>query len=189
MRIAPIQYGCGYSCEESTTYVTNPSFGPQYSGFPSSFISIHPNSFPSQKSSSLTTIRDRWFLSSSDIPCNIQCFLRLGENFTLPFNNKNKIIFECIKGIESSTQRMPIDRRIEVTNHAIPILNQIISSPIFTSPVDKQLLNMESDMRTFVSAHPNIIFMHADKGNVTVAIDRDAYMTKITTLLGHVCSC
>ena len=32
--------------------------------------------------------------------------------------------------------------------------------------------------------YPNIIFMHADKGNVTIAMDRDAYMTKITTLLG-----
>ena len=68
-------------------------------------------------------------LSSFDIPYNIQCFLQLGENFALPFNNKNKIIFEYIKNIESSTQRMPIDRRIEVTNYSIPILNNIISSP------------------------------------------------------------
>ena len=108
-------------------------------------------------------------LSSFDI----QCFLQLGENFALPFNNKNKIIFECIKSVESSTQGMPIDRRIEVTNHSIPILNKIISSPIFTSPTNKQLLKLESNTCKFVSAHPNIIFTHADKGNVTVAMDKD----------------
>ena len=67
-------------------------------------------------------------------------------------------------------------------NHAIPILNKIISSPIFTSPVDKQLLHMKSDTRTFVSAHPNIIFTHADKGNITDAMDSDAYMTKMALL-------
>ena len=137
---------------------------------PSSLISIHPDSFPSRRSFSLFTVRDGWFLNLSffDIPINIQCFLQLGENFTLPFNNKNKIIFDCIKNVESSTQRMSIDKKIAVTNHSIPILNNIISSPIFTSPIDKLLLKMESDTRIFVSAHPNIIFTHADKGNVTL---------------------
>ena len=76
---------------------------------------------------------------------------------------------------------MPIDTRIEVTNHSIPILNKIISSPIFTLPMDKQLLKMESDTRTFVSAHSNIVFTE-HKGNVTVAMDRNAYMNKMTTL-------
>ena len=37
-----------------------------------------------------------------------------------------------------------------------------------------------------MSAHPNIIFTHADKGNVTVALDKDAYSNKMTTLLSDV---
>jgi len=122
----------------------------------------------------LPTVRDGWFmnLSSFDIPYNIQCFLQFGKNFALSFNNKNKIIFDCIKSVERSTQRMPIDKRIEVTNHSIPILN-IISSPIFTSPIDKQLLKLESDTCKFILAHPNIIFTHADKGNVTAVMRGD----------------
>ena len=43
---------------------------------------------------------------------------------------------------------------------------------------------MESDTCTFVSAHPNIIFTHADKDNVTVATNKDTYRNKMTTLLG-----
>ena len=66
-----------------------------------------------------------------------------------------------------------IDRRIEVTNHSIPILNNIISSPIFTSPTNKQLLKLESDTCKFILAHPNIIFTHADKGNVTAVMRGD----------------
>ena len=42
---------------------------------------------------------------------------------------------------------------------------------------------MESDTCTFVSAHPNIIFTHADKGN-TVVMDKDADMNKMNILLG-----
>ncbi|XP_018351978.1 PREDICTED: uncharacterized protein LOC108754279 [Trachymyrmex septentrionalis] len=45
---------------------------------------------------------------------------------------------------------------------------------------------MESDTCTLVSAHPNIIFTHADKGNITVVMDKDAYMNKMTTLLSDV---
>ncbi|KYN44950.1 hypothetical protein ALC56_00602 [Trachymyrmex septentrionalis] len=114
--------------------------------------------------------------------CKTDSFLQLGDNFALPFNNKHRI-FDCIKNIESSTQR--IDKKIAITNHSIPILNNIISSPIVTSPMDKLLLKMESDTRIFVSGHPNIIFTHADRGNVTVALNKDAYLNK-TTLLSDI---
>ena len=60
----------------------------------------------------------------------------------------------------------------------------MISSPIFTSDIDKQLARLELDTRVFLSAHSNIVFTLADKGNVTVAMDRDAYKNKMTALLG-----
>ena len=131
----------------------------QNSFIPSSVISVHPNTFSLPRSSSLTTVRDGWFvkLSSCNIPVNIQCFLQLGYNFTLPFVNKNKLIFDCIKGVESAL-RMSIDRRIDVINHSISILNNIISSPIFSSPTDKQLLKIESDFRTFVGASQHCFY-------------------------------
>ncbi|KYQ53643.1 hypothetical protein ALC60_02916 [Trachymyrmex zeteki] len=65
----------------------------------------------------------------------------------------------------------------------LPPLNNIISSPIFTSPKDKQLLKLESDTCKFISTHSDIMFTHADKGNVTVAMDKDTYINKMTTLL------
>ncbi|XP_018355142.1 PREDICTED: uncharacterized protein LOC108756077 [Trachymyrmex septentrionalis] len=152
---------------------------------PSNLISIHPSSFTSHRSSSLTTVRNGWFLnlSSVSIPIDIQCFLQLGENFALPLNDKHKIIFDCIKSVETGVHRMPIENRIAITNHSIPILNSIISSPITTSPIDKLLLRMESKTRAFLLEHTNVLFTHADKGNVTVALDRDVYMNKMITLL------
>ena len=84
---------------------------------------------------------------------------------------------------------MLLDRRIDVTNQSIPILNIIISSPIFTSATDKQLSKLESDTHTFVSAHSNIVFTLVDKGHVTVVMDRDTYRNKMTALGGlrHIC--
>ena len=52
--------------------------------------------------------------------------------------------------------------------------------------MDKLLLRMESDTRNFISEHSNIIFTHSDKGNVTVTLDKDAYLNKMTTLLSDV---
>jgi len=78
---------------------------------------------------------------------------------------------------------MPIENRIAITNHSIPILNNIIFSPITTFPIDKLLLKMESNTRAFLSEHANVLFTHADKGNVTVALDREVYMDKMITLL------
>ncbi|KYN41561.1 hypothetical protein ALC56_04024 [Trachymyrmex septentrionalis] len=67
-------------------YVVDPSSFPTNSS-PSPMISIFPNSFPPQVPSSLSTVRDGWFLnlSSCVIPHNVQCFLQLGNNFALPF--------------------------------------------------------------------------------------------------------
>ena len=72
---------------------------------------------------------------------------------------------------------------MDIVNQSIPILNNIISSPVFTSDIHKQLTGLESDTRVFLSAHPNIVFTRADKGNVTVAIDRNAYRDEMITLL------
>ena len=122
------------SHDDPTLHVNNPSF----SLSPSFLIFIHPDSFPSHRSSSLSTVRDGWFLnlSSFDIPINIQCFLQLNENFTLPFNNKNKIIFDCIKRtLRIAHKEYSLIRKL--LSRTIPILNNIISSLIFTSPMDK----------------------------------------------------
>lgn len=117
------------------------------------------------------------------IPHDVQCFLQLEENFTLPNKNKGRILFECIKNIEHNTRKFPIDKRIEITNHSIPILNDLVNTPIFTTPNDENLFRLKKDTKEFTVSHPNIIFTRADKGNVTVALDKDIYILKIKDML------
>ncbi|KYN17215.1 hypothetical protein ALC57_10507, partial [Trachymyrmex cornetzi] len=58
-------------------------------------------------------------------------------------------------------------------NHSLPILNNIVSSLICLSPIEERLLILERETKEFLSSHPNIICIHADKGNTTVVLDRD----------------
>ena len=69
-------------------------------------------------------------------------------------------------------------------NQSIPIMKNIVSSPVFTSDIHKCLAVLESDTRSFLTAHPSVVFTLADKGNVTVAMDRDVYRDRMTELLG-----
>jgi len=130
----------------------------------------------------LSSVRKKWFvnLSSDIIPHDTQCFLQLGENFALPNRNKNNItiIFERIKSIENNIHKFSIDKRIDITNHSIPILNDIASSSLSSLSIDKKLSNLKV-IKKFITSHSNIIFTHADKGNITVALDKDFYIKQV----------
>ncbi|XP_018399984.1 PREDICTED: uncharacterized protein LOC108777557 [Cyphomyrmex costatus] len=71
---------------------------------------------------------------------------------------------------------------MDITNHSIPILNNIVSAPKFTSPTTKKLSELESHTVDFIKKHPNVIYTHADKGNVTVALDKDVYVSNMNSL-------
>jgi len=61
--------------------------------------------------SSLTTIRNKWFvnLSNINIPHDVQYLLQLDENFSMPTNKKNNVVIEFIKSIECNTNKFDID--------------------------------------------------------------------------------
>ncbi|KYN22049.1 hypothetical protein ALC57_05565, partial [Trachymyrmex cornetzi] len=108
--------------------------------------------------------------------------LRLTPNASILSNKKN-IVIDCIKSIQRSICRFLIDKKIDVTNHSIPILNNIVNSHIVTSSVDKKILKLEMETKEFMDAHLNIILTHANKGNVTVGLDKDTYVKKVNEML------
>ncbi|XP_018405650.1 PREDICTED: uncharacterized protein LOC108782002, partial [Cyphomyrmex costatus] len=75
--------------------------------------------------------------------------------------------------------KMDINKKMAITNNAIPILHGFVSAPIFTLLNDKKLKSMEREVVDFIAAHHEVIFTHADKGNVTVAMDRDDYIRRM----------
>jgi len=104
--------------------------------------------------------RNKWFvnMSSAQIPLTTQCLLQLGENFSLPNNNKRKLIFEFIKSIENNIRKFPINKQMTIIDHSIPILNNLITSFHYPSQTDVQISNMVRDTKQFIKSQPNVIF-------------------------------
>ncbi|XP_039309325.1 uncharacterized protein LOC120358632 [Solenopsis invicta] len=142
---------------------------------------IFYNNLPSP---SLTSIRDKWLsnLSSTDIPEDIQCFLQLGDNFSLPCNNYKNILFEFIKSIENNIKKLPDSTRSEIRNHSIPIINKLKSFSSHSAS-NSEFFKLISKTKEFLSNNPDLILTRADKGNTTVAMNRLDYKNKMTALL------
>jgi hypothetical protein len=58
-----------------------------------------------------------------------------------------------------------------------------LTSNITYDDNDKCLINLANETKKFIRKHPNIIFTRADKGNTTVAIEKDDYINKMMTML------
>jgi len=80
-----------------------------------------------------------------------------------------ELLFISIKNIENNIKKFPINKKINITNHSISILNNLIS-PLFTSDTDKTSGNGKRHKKFYIRkkfSHPNVIFIQADKGNIT----------------------
>ena len=148
-------------------------------------ISLHPSSFSNIHPPSPLQIRDKWFvnLSSTHIPNEVQGLLQLGGTFSLPCHNKDKIITEFIKNVENNLLKIPHDLRSTIRKRSVPIVHQLSTYSFKTSPSDIAYIGALRSTKSFINNNPNIIFTRADKGNVTVALDKDLYMRQMQFLL------
>ncbi|XP_071642143.1 uncharacterized protein [Temnothorax longispinosus] len=149
-------------------------------------IKVSPESFVDTQSTFMQ-INDKWFvnLSSTVIPKDIQCLLQLGNNFSLPVTNKNSVMIEFIKSIENNLKKHSLTHQIAIRNRLINIINNLpnyysVPKNIFNTKIQK----LVSDTKIFLNDNPNLILTRADKGNVTVALDKNKYINEIESLLG-----
>lgn len=67
--------------------------------------------------------------------------------------------------------------------HYIHIFSKFLPSNFKFNDIDKELLFKSKILSEFWKNHPDILFTRADKGNVTVAVDRISYVNNINILL------
>jgi len=65
----------------------------------------------------------------------------------------------------------------------IPQLYKFLNSTPPINPLDSKLIQLHKKTKHFCQNNRNIIFTRADKGNVTVAIDRVTYINKVEEIL------
>ncbi|EFN62611.1 hypothetical protein EAG_10483, partial [Camponotus floridanus] len=105
-------------------------------------------------------------LSKVNIPTEIQCFLQLGENFSLPHINILNLIMEFIKHIECNLRKLSPELRIPIRDNSKSIIKNI---PSYSYPRNLQndwLTRLYSTTKNFLFMNKDLILTRADKGNV-----------------------
>ncbi|XP_071578466.1 uncharacterized protein [Temnothorax nylanderi] len=147
-------------------------------------VVISPDSV-SEAPSTLNEINDKWFinLSSTSIPRDIQCLLQLGDNFSLPVAKPQYLTLEFIKSIEHNLIKFPLAKQTAVRYRLAPIINNIPNYSIPRNNFNNNILKLSAATKKFLNNNRNLILTRADKGNVTVALDKDKYIAAIETML------
>lgn len=114
------------------------------------------------------------------IPDIVKDLLQLGENFCLPVSNKKSLVINFIKNIEYNINKFSPNFHSVLRDKSIPI-RKLFS--IQTEPTNNRFIKAGRETKNFLRDNPNVIFTKADKGHITVALDRDSYLNEMQILL------
>jgi len=149
-------------------------------------VNLDPKEYSTiKKFSPLNDVNDKWFinLSHHNIPRQVQCLLQLGQNFSMPVINIKNSITQLIKNIENNIIKLDAEIQTEIRNRSIPILHNMLSKPRHNNLTDVDIIELLEVTKKFLKSNPDIIYTRADKGSVTVALDKKEYICKVEDML------
>lgn len=129
---------------------------------------------------------DPWLVNCTDIiiPETIKDVLRLSDNFCSSFLiNKNKIVFETIKDLETNIYKIPEDQRDEFRKRVINTSSNFLKKSHHISVTDRVIAKNIKETNKFVSENKNLLITKADEGNITVILNRKDYIKKCENIL------
>lgn len=80
-------------------------------------------------------------------------------------------------------KKVDIDHAGDIRICIIQSINKFFSSPQIHQEVDKRLIELFTKTIVFLREHPDIIITKADKGNVTVILNKVDYIDKMERML------
>jgi len=96
---------------------------------------------------------------------------------------KKNTIHEFIKDLESFNRYTKDIDRARIRNTIIPHFHRFLYRRNEQNTIESKIISLHRSTKKFRKENPNVIFTRADKGNVTVAIDREHYIKKIEETL------
>jgi len=188
--ITPIKYT--YQCTNNKFYVDKFTETTRNTNNPDNIrVSIDPHDFKDKPIFSLDHTNKKWFLnlSNSTIPTEVSTLLQMGDRFSIPIyqdKNKKTAIHEFIKDVESDLALKKSEKQTFIRNMAIPQLYKFLKSIPSSDPHVTRLAHLYNVTKRYLQDNPNIIFTKADKGNITVALEKCSYIEKVEELLKDV---
>jgi len=189
-KIKPVNYSvvfknCDHNGKNNTKYILSNNMSNSDTSVTT--VNIVPNKFMDHTIEPLNQTNNKWFMNLTNvtIPIDVSNLLQLGGNFSLPVDRSTKknIIHEFIKDIENHNRYITETEKSKIRNTTIPFFHRLIHKKVSENKIDKTLISLKNSTLRFCKNNPNIMFTRADKGNVTVAINREEYINKIELML------
>jgi len=132
----------------------------------------------------------KWVLniSSKTIPEHVMNFLSLGEKFALPLNVNNSrdrldTTLAIVKNFEASSQKIPERVVDKVRSSLVNILKKNLQNNKHVNYIDARLQKEYIVCNRFLRNNDDIFVTKADKGQVTVIMDRTDYIKQMENML------
>jgi len=87
-----------------------------------------------------------------------------------------------IKDVESNIKSFHIENQIRIRNTIIPQFHKLLHLKTPKNAVDEKLISMINYTKNFWK-NQDIIFTRADKGNITIALNKSTYLKKMEDAL------
>ncbi|XP_071573819.1 uncharacterized protein [Temnothorax nylanderi] len=134
--------------------------------------------------------RSKWIINASgkSIPSNVLNFLSLGGNFALPINPSEKKDRVCasldiIKNFEFNTYKIP-DKAVDETRRLITnSLHKFLSLNKHMNHIDRYFTKEFIICKKFLRDNDDVLVTKADKGQITVILDKNSYVNQMTGML------
>ena len=88
---------------------------------------------------------------------------------------------DYIKCIERNIERCGDDIKYSVRSESFSLINNLSSMNRIDNN-DKLILKWFRQTKNFINEHPNIFFTKSDKGNTTVALNKEVYTNKLNEM-------
>lgn len=138
-----------------------------------------------KRTDNLAGFGKRQFLHNAtnvNIPNDVQAFMGLGPRHGLPAHMDRDTAFQYIADVENILEYMDDSREKDVIRSSV-VSDLEKYNYRRLSAMDQWLTDTETAVRKFKSNYKNILFVRSDKGNVTVAMDRQDYKQKTDDLI------
>ncbi|XP_067634465.1 uncharacterized protein [Eurosta solidaginis] len=132
----------------------------------------------------------QWFCNttSTNIPADTQWLLSLGPKYALPTKTKNFPLFKIIADGEDCIQTI-VDRERQETerNNLTTLIRDHLKRPNYNTR-DNFVLDTLHSAKEFLSNNKHLLVLSADKGNVTVVLEKSEYETKLGKIVNDITS-
>jgi|GEM_PF-1112420 len=132
----------------------------------------------------------KWVVNNSNkiIPLPVMNFLSLGEKFALPldFNNSKDRLdttLAFVKNFEASSYKIPERVVDKVRSSLVNTLKKNLQNNKHVNYIDARLQKEYISCKRFLKNNEDIFVTKADKGQVTVILDKNNYIKQMESLL------